>query len=271
MSGKYGVRFTKAVASGNDFVIVDNRSGEISERRYPEMARDVSRRRHSIGADGMLVAESSEKAALRMRIINPDGSEAEMCGNGARCMALYAFTKGLGEVLDIETGAGIIGASVKGGNVSIKMSDPRDIKLNIDIELEGRMARVHYVNSGVPHVVRISEDIDAVNVPVTGRAIRRHPEFMPEGANADFVEKTGPDAASVRTYERGVEDETLACGTGAVASAIVLALTEKAPSPVKIRTRSGEVLTIHFDGPVDGPVKNVYLEGEAKIVFDGEV
>lgn len=269
---KYDIHFTKAQASGNDFIVIDNKDGSFDKREldYSDLARDLCRRSFSVGADGILVLESSSKADLRMRIINPDGSEVDMCGNGARCSAFYASQKGWGDSLKMETGAGIIQASVKGKEVKLRMSDPKDIKLNMNLGVGRNMVMVHSLNSGVPHAVHIVEDLDSYPVVEIGRGIRVHSSFAPEGTNANFVGNIVDNNASIRTYERGVEDETFACGTGTVASAVVLGLLGKVKSPVKMKTRGGEVLTVHFS--ISGnKVTDVYLQGEAHITFEGKV
>ena len=267
MTTKYDLTLTKAVATGNDFLILDNKNGELDARNleYHAIAKDLCRRRLSIGADGLLVLESSPKATFRMRIINPDGSEVDMCGNGARCSALYAAKNGWGDDLTFETGAGIISAKVEGDNVKLKMSDPKDIKLDINLGIGSSITPVHYLNTGVPHVVHLVSDIEEYPVKDMGEKIRWHTMFEPDGTNADFVGNAEDEVSSIRTYERGVEDETLACGTGTVASAIVLGLLGFAKSPVRMKTRSREVLTVHFN--ISGKkVKDVYLEGPAKMV-----
>jgi diaminopimelate epimerase len=273
MTKRYDLNFTKAVASGNDFVIIDNRSGELDAREldYSEVARYASRRRVSVGADGLLVIESSGKADIRMRIINPDGSEVDMCGNGARCAALYASMNGWGEDIKIETRAGIIGAQVKGKSVKLRMSDPKNIKLAINLGVGATVMPVHSINTGVPHAVHIVEDIEKFDVFGYGRKVREHPMFAPEGTNADFTGDIGPEGASVRTYERGVEDETPACGTGTVATAVVLGLLGHVSSPVKMKTHSGETLTVYYNILPGHLVRDVYLEGEASIVFEGKI
>ncbi len=272
MGKKYNISFTKAVASGNDFIIIDNKIGEMDplELDYSAMARDLCRRRLSVGADGLLVLEGSDRAVFKMRVINPDGSEVEMCGNGARCSALYASTCGWGEDLTIETGAGVMGARVDGSNVRIKMSDPRDVRLGISLGIGSTIMTVHHVNTGVPHVIHVVDDLEVYNVNEIGRKIREHTMFAPEGTNADFIGDIGENSARVRTYERGVEDETLACGTGVTASAVVLGLLGHVSSPVKIVTRSGETLTVYYN--MSGKkVTDVYLEGAAEIVCEGRV
>ena len=273
MDRKYNIAFTKAVASGNDFIIIDNKSGELDMRDfdYSKIAQDLCRRRLSVGADGILVLESSDKADFRMRIVNPDGSEVDMCGNGARCSVLYASLCGWGDDLTFETGAGLLASKVSGDSVRLKMSDPVDTKLNVNLGIGESMLITHFINSGVPHVVHFVEDLDNYDVKNTGSAIRCHSLFAPAGTNANFVKK--PDdkgIAKIRTYERGVEGETLACGTGTVASAIMLGLLDFAESPVKLQTKSGEILTVHFDISGD-KVTDVYLEGSACIVCEGRV
>ncbi len=269
---KYDVSFTKAVASGNDFIVIDNKSGELDPKQfdYGEMAKDLCRRRLSVGADGILVLESSDRADFRMRVINPDGSEVEMCGNGLRSAAFYAANCGWGKELSVETLAGILKASVTGGSVKVRMTDPKDVRLDINLGVGQNLMKVHFVNTGVPHVVHLVDDVDRYPVREEGRKIREHAMFAPEGANANFVGDITKSGASLRTYERGVEDETLACGTGTVASAVVLGLLGMAVSPVKMLTRSGETLTVHY-GLSGHKVTDVYLEGAADVVYEGRV
>ncbi|MDP8299761.1 MAG: diaminopimelate epimerase [Candidatus Tantalella remota] len=272
MSRKYELNFTKAVASGNDFVILDNKNGELDARDldYSEIARDICRRKLSVGADGLLVLEDSQDADFRMRILNPDGSEVDMCGNGARCSVLYESVTGWGEELSIETGAGMLFAEVKGNTVKLKMSSPKDIKMDINPGVGSTMMSVHHINTGVPHVIHVVDDIEGYQVNEMGRQIREHSVFAPDGTNADFVGDIEGDFAVLRTYERGVEDETLACGTGIVATAIVLGMLGKVKSPVSMKTRSGETSTVYYE--LHGEkVKDVYLEGEAHIVCDGRI
>jgi diaminopimelate epimerase len=272
MKRKHNLCFAKAVASGNDFIIIDNKAGELDFRQldYPEIARELCSRRHSVGADGLLVLESSDAADYRMRVINPDGSEVTMCGNGARCSALYASASGWGDHLKVETGAGVLETEVSGDNVKIRMSDPRDLKLDINLGIGPNLMKVHYVNTGVPHVVHMVEELEGYPVTEIGRQIREHPMFAPEGTNADFVGNVEGNVAALRTYERGVEDETLACGTGTVASAVILAVLDHVSSPVRMKTRSGEELTVYFN--MSGrKITDVYLEGPAKLVYEGKI
>jgi len=267
-----GICFTKAMASGNDFIIIDNIGAELSELNldYSLIARDLCRRKLSVGADGVLILEKSSAADFRMRIINPDGSEVDMCGNGLRCSALYASTRGRGDKLTIETRAGILEAEITRRVVKIKMSTPKDLKLDINLGVGANILKVHHINTGVPHVVHIVENIENYQVKKIGREIREHSVFASRGTNADFVGDIEKHYARIRTYERGVEDETLACGTGIVASAVILGLLGRVVSPVKLRTQSGEVVTVYFN-ITEKKVTDVYLEGEAKIVCEGTV
>lgn len=260
--------FTKMVASGNDFVVIDNRKIKIAG--LPGLAKKVCDRNFGAGADGLLVIEPSKKADFRMRIINSDGSEAEMCGNGARCIALYAKENGLaGKKMRFETLAGVIEAEVSGDRIRLKMSDPKDIKLGMDLTIDGRGYSIDFVNTGVPHAVVFTEKVDGLDVKNLGRKIRYHRAFAHRGTNADFVEPHKGNLLRVRTYERGVEDETLACGTGVVASAIIAADVKGFKSPVRCLTKSGETLKVYFRKTRDN-FKDVYLEGGAKTVFAGK-
>jgi len=264
-----GIKFTKAVATGNDFVIVDNRSGLV--KGLPGLAKEVCDRKRGIGGDGLLVVEKSKKADFTMRIFNPDGSEAEMCGNGSRCIALYAATEKIAaSEMTIDTLAGVLKASVKKDIVRVRLTEPKDIKWNLCLMIDKCPYKLNFVNTGVPHVVHFVPDIEKVDVKNLGAHIRHHGEFSPEGTNADFVEVAGKDTIKIRTYERGVEDETLACGTGAVASAVISAEVEKMSSPITVSTRSGEKLKVYFK-ITSGNFKEVYLEGKAKLVYEGAI
>ncbi|MBF0252360.1 MAG: diaminopimelate epimerase [Candidatus Omnitrophica bacterium] len=276
MNFDYGINFTKAVASGNDFIILDAKDNNIGrdDINYSEAAKDLCRRNLSIGADGILVLEKSDKADYRMRIINPDGSEVDMCGNGARCSAMYAYSRSWGNKLKFETGAGIIEADVKEGSVKLKMSDPKDMVLDVKLKLmniDASRIDFKFINTGVPHVVAIVDDLMMIDVMTVGREIREHEYFAPKGTNVNFVSKSKThNEVLVRTYERGVEAETLACGTGSVASGIIMGIKGEASSPVNVMTKSGEILKIYFE--INGDVvSNVYLEGGAKLIYQGRV
>jgi len=252
--------FTKMVGSGNDFIVIQGKpSGNLAA-----LAKRLCDRRFGIGADGLLVLEKSQKADIRMRIFNADGSEAEMCGNGARCAALFSGKK----KLRLITGAGIVNAEVYGKRVKVEITDPKNIKLDLPIKVNGRLIKVNFINTGVPHTVVFVNGINAIDVRRIGASIRNHPKFKPAGTNVNFMEVKGLNTIRIRTYERGVEDETLACGTGSVACALVFALKNNLDDLVKVKTQSGETLKVYFQR-VNCKFNNVWLEGGAKIVYNG--
>ena len=225
----------------------------------------------SVGADGLILIEPSDKADFRWRFYNSDGSRAEMCGNGARCAARFAYVNGIsGEKLTFETDAGIVSGQVNADRAKVKMPDPTDLRLDYSIELATGPLAVSSINTGVPHVVIMQDDIEAVDVFGLGREIRNHEAFAPAGTNVNFICQQGPGRLAIRTYERGVEDETLACGTGSIASALVSAIKLNWTSPINLLTRSNEFLTIHFSGG-GGIFSNVYLEGDARIIYTAQL
>lgn len=265
------LNFTKMVASGNDFILIDNRQAGLAALKLEisKLAKELCQRKLSVGADGMLVIENSKNSDFKMRIFNPDGSEASMCGNGARCAALYAVENRIsGKELKIETGAGIVEAEVVGLSVKIKLTDPKGIKLGFDLKVDGKNVKANFINTGVPHVVIFVKNLKKTDVQKMGSQVRFHKKFKPEGANANFVRLVDSKNIEIRTYERGVEDETLACGTGAAASAIIAGLTKNLKPHIDVLTKSGEVLRVYFD---TAPIKNVYLEGEAKTLYEGRI
>lgn len=210
-------------------------------------------------------------ATFRMRYYNADGGEAEMCGNGARGFARYAsHVAGPVESLSFETPAGVIGADLQGELVCLQMSEPKDLRLGVKIPLEDRTLDGHFVNSGVPHVVIPVENLENVDVRGLGSAVRHHELFAPKGANANFLKRRGDRQISIRTYERGVENETLACGTGVVASALVFAATEGVDGPIGVLVRGGNELKVGFDKTGD-EFKDVTLTGPADFVFEGTI
>jgi diaminopimelate epimerase len=204
-----------------------------------------------------------------MRYYNADGGEAEMCGNGGRCISRYAYLKrAAGTKMSFETMAGMHHAEIVEDQVKLEMTDPADIRLGVSLEVDSDVLEIDFANTGVPHTIVWVDDVDAVDVVSLGPKIRYHRTFAPAGTNANFVQVTAPNAMTIRTYERGVEDETLACGTGTVAAAILGGLTGKLQSPVEALTRSGLLLKVYFD--LEGEqVKQVFLEGDAVIVFEG--
>jgi diaminopimelate epimerase len=263
------INFTKMVATGNDFVVLDNRLPSAGYR-LPQLAVRLCERKLGIGADGLLVLEGSRKADFRMRIFNPDGSEPEMCGNGSRCVALYAKNRDIApDSMSIETGAGLLRAKVSAKRVKINMTEPRAMRPAISLRLAGKAYRLHYMNTGVPHVVCFVNDLNKVNLDAFGRGIRYHDAFSPMGANVNIVSLEKGPYISIRTYERGVEAETLACGTGAVACAIASSMVKGLTSPVKVFTKGGR-LDIYFKRK-DSKFHDVFLEGAVNEVFTGAV
>jgi len=265
------IKFTKMVASGNDFVVAEVKGQRSKVKSLTDLARKSCDRKYGVGADGLLILEKSKIADVKMRIFNADGSEAEMCGNGARCVALFeAKGKRQKEKAKIETKAGIIESQVKADNVKIKLTAPKDIRLNMPIKLNNRTLRLNFINTGVPHAVIFVEGLDKIDVANLGNQIRYHSRFAPRGTNVDFVEMLSNNSIKIRTYERGVEDETLACGTGAVASALItdyrLPITDY--RNINVHTQGGEILKVYFER-IEDKFKNVWLEGKARIVYSG--
>ena len=263
-------RFAKFSGSGNDFIIIDHRDRWCADPAA--LARQACRRGLSIGADGIILLETADPPAhFAMRIINADGSEADMCGNGARCIARYAYLEKIApaEML-FATGAGPVSAQVfSDETVKISLNYPIQLSLEQVLYLGHDTLRVDCLNTGVPHAVIVVEDLDGVDVDGLGRTIRNHEQFKPAGTNVNFARQLNAQTIAVRTYERGVEAETLACGTGSVASAIALAIRHEMLPPVTVVTRSGERLTVHFQLTPQG-VSNLFLQGSARLVYRGE-
>src|SRR2546429_74954 len=264
------VRFTEMNGGGNDFILIDNRAGDIHLNRT-QIARLCDRHR-GIGADGILLLENpSDHADFRMRYFNADGGEAEMCGNGARCFARFANkVAGAQPKISFETPAGVISAELMGDVVTLQMTEPTDLRLDIKLPVANGNKTIHFINSGVPHVVIPIPQIDDVDVRRDGSAIRYHKMFSPTGANVNFIEKRGPKKIAIRTYERGVEDETLACGTGIVASALIFAAIEKVNGPINVIARGGDELQVGFE-KIENGFCNVTLTGPAEFVFQGTI
>ncbi len=264
------LRFTKMNGAGNDFILVDNRAGDIHLDRG-QIARLCDRHR-GVGADGILLLEkASNQADFRMRYFNADGGEAEMCGNGARCFARFANNiAGAQAKISFETPAGVIAAELVGELVTLQMTKPTDLRINMKLPVANENKTIHFINSGVPHVVIPVPRIDEVGVQREGSAIRHHDMFSPKGANVNFLEKRGPNKIAIRTYERGVEDETLACGTGIVASALIFAAIEKVNGPINVIARGGDELQVGFE-KIENGFCNVTLTGPAEFVFQGTI
>ena len=264
------LKFTKMHGSGNDFVLIDNRDQVISRAEAPEAARIFCRRKFGVGADGLILIENSDKADFRWGFYNADGSEAEMCGNGGRCAARFAFLNGIAPAdMTFETLAGTISAHVKGNRVKLQLSLPHGLLLDKTLDVAGDEVVVSYINTGVPHVVVMVHDIETAPVFELGRKLRNHDFFAPDGANVNFA-SAGDGRLHVRTYERGVEDETLACGTGSVAAALIASIKGLVGSPVDVVTRGGEILRVyHSVNKESGAISEVFLEGGAVLVYQG--
>ncbi|MEY2540317.1 MAG: diaminopimelate epimerase [Verrucomicrobiota bacterium] len=264
------LRFAKMNGAGNDFVLLDNRQGDI--RLDAAQITRICDRHRGVGADGILMLEpASNGADFRMRYYNRDGGEAEMCGNGARCFARFASkVAGAEGRISFETPAGLIVAELHDELVTLHMSQPTDLRLNLDVETDGRKIVAHFVNTGVPHVVVPVPLIKEIDVRAEGASLRHHQMFSPKGANVNFLEKRGADRIAIRTYERGVEDETLACGTGVVASALIFAAIENVSGPIGVLVRGGSELTVGFE-KAGKEFRDVTLTGPAEFVFEGTI
>lgn len=261
------LQFTKMHGAANDFVMVDDRQGTVPWQDYVLMSL-LAARRTGIGCEGIILIQRSERADFRMRFLNPDGTEVDMCGNGARCAAWFAHKIGAApKSMTMETSCGLLDAEIVDAcNVRVWMPEPTARSYGMAIHVAGRRIEGDYVNTGVPHfVVRVGEG-EAVDVEGLGRAIRLHPAFAPEGVNVDFLIQRAPDRLSLRTYERGVEAESGACGTGAVAAAITAVEAHAGALPMTVRTGGGFILGVDSDWrgnrctgiTLTGPVREVY-------------
>lgn len=272
---KKTIPFYKISAAGNDFVMVDNRR-KILPRTLPALAAKWCNRKFSVGADGLIVLEESKAADFRMRYFNSDGSAASMCGNGGRSIAQFAYLLGVaGKKMTFETDAGMVKAEILPGSVRLGLYEPKDARLDFSLKVEKREFDVSFINTGVPHTVIFVSDIQKADVVSIGRMVRYHRSFAPAGTNVNFVQKKDDHTLIVRTYERGVEDETLACGTGVTASAIIGGLRGIVKPPVDCITQGGHTLRVTYslndEGDFVSPVSNVFLEGPAVVSFRGEV
>lgn len=265
------ISFTKMNGAGNDFILIDNRSQGLS--LTSEQVASLCDRHAGIGADGLMLLEESQnaKADWAWKFYNSDGSDAEMCGNGARCFA--AFVKQLTHAnngLSFDTLAGVISATFDQSNVTVNLTDPGPMDLDRMIIIDGSELQTHSVNTGVPHAVVFVDDADKCMVNDLGSSVRYHEHFAPSGTNVNFVQILEPGKIRVRTYERGVEGETLACGTGVTAASLVAARKHQFTSPVEVQVKSGDRLLVSFNDSGD-QFSMVRLNGPADFVFTGEI
>lgn len=262
------MHFWKMHGAGNDFVLVDDRAGTFPVNDHLRLAA-LAGARTGIGCEGVILVQNSNSADFRMVFFNPDGTEADLCGNGARCVAAFAREIGVAKhaSMTFETRAGLVDAEVQGnGQVKVWMPEPKDRRY--DLHVNGTHG--DFIVSGVPHFVVACESVAAIDVDVKGRELRLAEAFAPNGTNVDFVQYQPPNRAILRTYERGVEAESGACGTGAIATAIVGVETKGMSLPMHIRTSQGFVLTIDGDWR-RAKSTGFTLTGPVKKVFEGDI
>ena len=266
------LQFHKMNGAGNDFVVIDNRELDTNLDRG-QIARLCDRQR-GVGADGLLAVEPGENGAdFKFRYYNADGGEAEMCGNGARCFGRYTaalMSEGT-TMVTFETIAGTLSAELIGDDVKIAMSQPFDLAMNTDISVDALDATTHIINTGVPHAVAFVADLENIDVLKHGAALRYHDHFSPSGTNVNFAGIVGESHIAIRTYERGVEGETLACGTGMTAAALIHHLLTGASSPINVDVQGGETLQIGFTPGDNNTFADVTLTGPADFVFEGSI
>lgn len=266
------LEFFKMSGAGNDFIVGDNRAGHWGSFDLPALARGLCRRHLSVGADGLILVENSKRARFRMRIFNPDGGEAAMCGNGGRCAARFAFMKVIaGRQMTLETQAGVLGADVLlDGRVRLEVPVRLSVPEAVRLDLDGRPVGGYLVDTGVPHLVVFVKDIEKTPVEILGRTLRYHPDLGASGANVDFVGPAGAGGViPMRTYERGVEGETLACGTGAAAVGWLLHHVGERPQAVRLGVRSGGVLEVEVHS--DRGSAPIAITGEATLIYEGKL
>jgi len=284
------IPFMKFSGAGNDFIVVDNRDRLVDSKQILNFVSAVCRRHLSVGADGIIFIEKSRKYDFRWRFYNNDGGEASFCGNGARCAARFAQLKRIApKSMRFEGVSGVIEAAVNNEQVTVRVPDPTAIGLHIQVPIASTMRRKtdvavaavgngergmvlegHAINTGVPHLVYFVPNTGTAEVIGIGRPTRHHELFKPAGTNVNFAQVIDRHTVEVRTYERGVEDETLACGSGSLAVALLAALVHKVESPVTIIPLSRRPLTVTFERK-NGNFTNLTLTGEARAVYEGQM
>ncbi len=263
------INFSKMSGNGNDFIIIDNRTSKYSYLyKDNQFIKKICARGLSVGADGVIFIEHSEKADFKWQFFNSDGSIAEMCGNGARCAARFAYLEGIaGKNMAFETLAGIIKAEIKDNNeVKTMLTPAHSLELDKNITACGNNYEIHSVNTGVPHAVIICSNIEEMDVYNIGKDIRYNKNFAENGTNVNFIEKIGENSLRIRTYERGVEGETLACGTGCAASALIALKKGIVENPVALLTAGGKTLTVYYEDE-----NTIYLQGEGRRIYKADL
>ena len=268
------VPFYKMQGCGNDFVVIDNREVKVPEARMAEWATKVCARAFGVAADGIFFLENAPEGSgldYRWHFYNNDGSRAEMCGNASRCAGKLAHAIGLApQVHTFGTDAGPIRAEVltegpDAGQVKVQLTPPTGLVTDLALDLDGQALTVHFVDTGVPHAVLVFDDVAAVDLQALGSGLRFHPHFAPAGTNVNFIQVLDRSTMLLRTYERGVEDETYACGTGAAASQLVANKLGLTDATARLTTSGGEVLTVALDQGT------VFLQGNAELTFQGQL
>lgn len=266
--------FSKMAGGGNDFVVIDNRSRAVADGAA--LARRICTRRLSVGADGLILVESSAKATVRMIYFNSDGSRADFCANGTRCAARFAFLNVMApRRMTIETDAGVVGAEITEASVTLTLPAPRGFAADRPLETPAGTAEGSFIVVGVPHYVTfVHGDLWSRDIESLGRTLRRHRDLAPEGANVNFVSVASRNEIRVRTYERGVEAETLSCGSGVVASSCVAALLGTVERTISVLTRSGIRYLVEMEideQEGERSVRQVRLTGDARLVYKSQL
>lgn len=269
------IHFYKMTGAGNDFIFIDNRNGAVDSDHCRDFVRFACRRKLSVGADGMMLIENDPEVDFKWRFFNSDGSEAEMCGNGARCAVRFAYLTGIVDKtrMAFRTLAGVIQGEILDRRVKVQMPSPHGLETDFRLEAAGRSFDLDAINTGVPHAVCLmfdEKELEQADIENWGRELRFHTRFQPAGSNINFAWVKDNHFMAVRTYERGVEGETLACGTGVTASVLTAAAGNRVASPVEVKTRGGECLIIHFKWNGER-FERVFMEGEARVVYQADL
>jgi diaminopimelate epimerase len=274
---KQKIHFYKMTGAGNDFIFIDNRNDLVDADRCGDFVRAACRRKLSVGADGVVLIENDPEVDFKWRFFNSDASEAEMCGNAARCAVRFAYLTGIVHKPKVvfRTLPGMIQGEILDPGVKVQMTDPHSLEPDLHLEGDGHAFVFDFIDTGVPHAVCFfnnESELKAVDVACRGKTFRFHPHFQPAGANINFACVLNAHQMIVRTYERGVEGETLACGTGVTASVLTAAVRDRVASPVEVRTQGGQSLTIHFERNANNnKFKRVFMEGEARVVYEADL